>query len=337
MKKLLLILALFVFPLSAMAAEMSDMILSATGTLYTISSEKPAADSNSGASLELVLTERQGDVIKREVVPATTVSGSHTNGLLGYDSESGTMFVFWVQHVGIRYNQLLFCARDREGRWSDATAFGSPLNYRENLRVAITRYVHDGDDGGQVPGLSIHATWWEFNTATGEESPQYWMLPIENGQVIDASGVDLRQFIDPFVASGPNDVDPTVFRHPQIVSSTLQDNVTLVFGDPLTRSFLRVKFTPTRGARADGRLRVPVGRGDGGFAAPKFKVGAEARMDGVFGARNRVAFYTKMDKHLEYVILNDGKWSEPLTIVLDDQISHGAAVGALQRMITEQQ
>jgi hypothetical protein len=337
MKKLLLTLALIVFPLSAVAAEMSDMILSATGTLYTISSEPPAADSPSVASMQLVLTERTGDVLKREVVPATTVSGSHTNGLLGYDTESGTMFVFWVQHVGIRYNQLLFCARDRDGKWSDATAFGSPLNYRENLRVAITRKVHDDDEGGQVDGLSIHATWWEFNTATGEETPQYWMLPIDNGQVVDATEVNLRQFVDPFVASGPADVDPTVFRHPQIVSSSQQDNVTLVFGDPASRRFLRVRFTPTRGVRAEGRLRVPVGRGDGGFAAPKFKVGADARMNGVFGARNRVAFYTLIDEHLEYVILNDGQWSDRLTIALDEQISENAAVGALQRMITEQQ
>lgn len=332
MKKLLLILALLVFPLTAAAAEMSDMILSATGTLYTIASEAPATGSASTASMQLVLTERQGDVIRREVVPATTVSGSHTNGLLGYDPESGTMFVFWVQHVGIRYNQLLFCARDRDGKWSEATAFGSPLNYRENLRVAITRKVVD-EEGQQTAGLSIHATWWE----SGAERPQYWMLPIDNGQVVDAMEVDLRQFVDPFVASGSADVDPNIFKHPQIVSSSLQDNVTLVFGDPGTRSFLRVRFTPTRGVLAEGRLRVPVGRGDGGFAAPRFKVGADARMDGVFGARNRVAFYTKVDKHLEYVILNDGKWSEPLTIALDEQISHSAAVGALQRMITEQQ
>lgn len=336
MKKLLLTLALLVFPLFAGATELSDMILSSTGTLFTISAEVPAADSQSQASMQLVLTERRGDEIRREVVPATTLPGSHTNGLLGYDPESGTMFVFWMQHFGIRYNQLLFCARDAEGTWSEATAFGSPLNYRENVRVAITRKVLD-DEGAESTGLSIHATWWEFNTATGAESAQYWMLPLENGKVVDATEVDLRQFIDPFVATGPADLDPSVFRHPQIISSTQQDNVSLVFGDPDSRNFLRVRFTPTRGVRAEGRLRVPVGRGDGGFAAPQFRVASDARMDGVFGARNRVAFYTVVDKHLEYVILSDGKWSDRLMIALDDQISNSAAVGALQRMITEQQ
>lgn len=337
MKKLVLILALLVLPLSAAAAEISDMILSPTGTLYTISSEVPAADSESKASKQLVVTSRRGDEIRREVVPASTESGSHINGLLGYDPESGTIFVFWVQHFGFLYNQLLFCTRDTDGTWSEATAFGSPYNYRENLRVAVTRKVTD-DIGEQTPALSIHATWWELSTNTGISSAQYWMLPIDKGRVVDPTEVNLREFIDPFAAPapGPADVDPSVFKHPQIVSSPQQDSVSLVFGDPATRSFRRVRFTPTRGARSEGRLRVPVGKSDGGFGAPRFRVGADARLDTVFGTGNRAAFYTVADKRLEYVTLNDGKWSDPLVIALDEQVSKGAAVGALKRMFTDQ-
>lgn len=337
MKKLVLILALFVLPLSAAAAEISDMILSPTGTLYTISSEVPAAGSESKASKQLVVTARRGDEIRREVVPASTESGNHINGLLGYDPESGTIFVFWVQHFGFLYNQLLFCARDSDGTWSEATAFGSPYNYRENLRVAVTRKVTD-DNGEQSTALSIHATWWELSTTTGISSAQYWMLPIEKGQVVDPTEVNLREFIDPFAAPapGPADVDPSVFKHPQIVSSPQQDSISLVFGDPATRSFRRVRFTPSRGARSEGRLRVPVGKNDGGFGAPRFRVGADARLDTVFGTSNRAAFYTIADKRLEYVMLNDGKWSDPLVIALDEQVSKGAAVGALQRMFTDQ-
>ena len=313
MKKLVLILALLVLPLSAAAAEISDMILSPTGTLYTISSEVPAADSESKASKQLVVTARRGDEIRREIVPASTESGSHINGLLGYDPESGTIFVFWVQHFGFLYNQLLFCTRDSDGTWSEATAFGSPYNYRENLRVAVTRKVTD-DNGEQTTALSIHATWWELSTSTGISSAQYWMLPIDKGRV----------------------VDPSVFKHPQIVSSPQQDSVSLVFGDPATRSFRRVRFTPSRGARSEGRLRVPVGKNDGGFGAPRFRVGADARLDTVFGTGNRAAFYTVADKRLEYVTLNDGKWSDPLVIALDEQVSKSAAVGALKRMFTDQ-
>lgn len=337
MKKLVLILALMILPLSANAAEVSDMILSSTGTLYTISSEVPAPDSGIEASKHLVLTERRGDEIRREIVPASTQSGSHTNGLLGYDPESGTMFVFWVQHFGFLYNQLLFCARDSSGEWSEATAFGSPYNYRENLRVAVTRKVSD-DSGEQVAALSIHATWWEFSSQTGHASAQYWMLPIENGKVVDPTEVDLRQFIDAFAAPapGPEDVDRDVYKHPQIISSPQQDSVSLVFGDPDTRSFRRVRFTPSRGVSADGRLRVPVGRGDGGFSAPRFRLGSDARVDAVFGGTNRAAFYTVVNNRLEYVMLSEGKWSEQLIVALDEQVSRSAAVGALQRMFTEQ-
>ncbi len=337
MKKLVLILALLSLPLSAAAAEVSDMILSPTGTLYTISSEVPAPGSESKASKHLVLTARRGDEIHREVVPASTESGNHINGLLGYDPESGTMFVFWVQHFGSFYNQLLFCARDSSGTWSEATAFGSPYNYRENLRVAVTRKVSD-DNGEQAAALSIHATWWELSGDTGIQSAQYWMLPIENGRVVDATGVDLSEFIEPFAAPspGPADADPSVYKHPQIISSAQQDSVSLVFGDPATRSFRRVRFTPSRGARADGRLRVPVGKSDGGFGAPRFKVAAEGRLDSVFGNGNRAAFYTVVDKRLEYVILNDGTWSDRLVIALDEQVSKSAAVGALQRMFADQ-
>ena len=67
MKKLVLILALLLLPLSAAAAEVSDMILSPTGALYTIASEVPAADSESKASKHLVLTERRGEEIRREM------------------------------------------------------------------------------------------------------------------------------------------------------------------------------------------------------------------------------------------------------------------------------
>ncbi|MFL6246513.1 MAG: hypothetical protein ACJ74H_10850 [Thermoanaerobaculia bacterium] len=337
MKKLVLILALLLLPLSAAAAEVSDMILSPNGTLYTISSEIPPEGSEHKASKYLVLTERRGDEIRREIVPASTETGTHTNGLLGYDPESGTIFVFWVQHFGFLYNQLLFCARSSDGTWSEATAFGSPFNYRENLRVAVTRKVSD-DDGQQSAALSIHATWWEFSTETGIASAQYWMLPIENGQVVDATEVDLHEFIEPFAspAPGPEDVDPSVYKHPQIISSPDQDSVSLVFGDPATRSFRRVRFTPSRGVRSEGRLRVPVGKLDGGFPAPRFKVGAEARLDSVFGTGNRAAFYTVADKRLEYVILSDGTWSDRLVIALDEQVSQSAAVGALQRMFTDQ-
>ncbi|HEX8254777.1 MAG TPA: hypothetical protein VF846_16655, partial [Thermoanaerobaculia bacterium] len=80
MKKLLLLLTLLVLPLSV-AAEESDILLSSSGALYTISSETPSPDSGSEASTHLVLTEHRGEQTVREVVPASTVRGAHLNAL----------------------------------------------------------------------------------------------------------------------------------------------------------------------------------------------------------------------------------------------------------------
>ena len=336
MKKLLLLLALLALPLTA-AAEVSDMLLSNSGTFYTMSSETPAETDASDASAHLVLTEHRGDQTLREIVPATTVRGDHRNALLGYDSESGALFVFWIRHFGFVYNQLLFSTRDRDGNWSDATAFGSPFSFPKNLRIAITRKVLDAEDGRPHNALTVHAAWWEFDSELGVESPQYRMLPIQDGRVVDSSSLDLSAFVDRTVI-GPEDVDDSVLKHPMLSSSPQQDSVLLVFGDTSTRTFTKVRITPYRNVRSDGRLRVPVGKADGGFKAPSFAVNANSRLEGIFGTERPAAFYTVTGDALRYVLLDgiDGQWSETRTVALDEKITSSAAVDALRRMIAEQ-
>ncbi|HYO78619.1 MAG TPA: hypothetical protein VE010_19320 [Thermoanaerobaculia bacterium] len=346
MKKLLLLLALLVLPLSV-AAEESDILLSSSGALYTMSSETPAPDSGSEASTHLVLTEHRGDRTVREVVPASMVRGTHLNALLGYDTESGTLFVFWIQHFGFLYNQLLFCTRDSDGVWSEAQAFGSPYNYREHLRIAVTRKVTDVTDHTSSRALTVHATWWEFDTQSGLESAQYRMLSIENGRVADVAALDLNEFVArPVVADGVTEqidggstdmTDMTVLKQPILAPSAQQESVLLVFGDAATRNFTKVRITPSRGVVANGRLRVPVGRSEGGFGAPRFSVASTSRMEGIFGEANPAVFYTVNDNMLRYVMLsNGGTWSDVRAVTLDEKITSGAAVNALRRMIAEQ-
>ncbi len=336
MKKLLFLLALLVLPLTA-AAEVSDMLLSSSGALYTVSSEAPAETDESSAVTHLVLSEHRGDQTVREIVPATMVRGTHSSAHLGYDSESGTLFVFWIQHFGFLYNQLLFCTRDNQGNWSDATAFGSPYSFPQNLRIAITRKAVDAVDGTPHNALTVHATWWEFDSQLGIEAPQYRMLPIQDGRVVDDAELDLAAFVDRTVA-GPEDADLSVLKHPMLSSSPEQDSVLLVYGDVETRTFTKVRITPTRNVVADGRLRVPVGKADGGFRAPRFAVAAESRLEGIFGSTMPAALYTVANDALRYVLLDgiDGQWSETRTVTLDEKITGNAAVDALHRMIAEQ-
>ncbi|HEX8254188.1 MAG TPA: hypothetical protein VF846_13670, partial [Thermoanaerobaculia bacterium] len=257
-------------------------------------------------------------------------------------SESGTLFVFWIQHFGFLYNQLLFCTRDNDGVWSEAKAFGSPYNYRENLRIAVTRKVTDVTDNTSARALTVHATWWEFDTQSGVESAQYRMLPIENGRVADVTALDLNEFVvrsetAATTESVDSEIDAAVLKQPILSTSAQQESVLLVFGDATTRKFTKVRVTPSRGIAADGRLRVPVGRTEGGFGAPRFAVASTSRMEGIFGEANPAVFYTVSDSMLRYVMLsNDGTWSDVRAVTLDEKITSSAAVNALRRMLTEQ-
>jgi hypothetical protein len=331
MKKLLVLLALFALPLFAGTAEVREVLLTSGGELYSIASEAPP-EGTSDATMHLVLTERRGDQSIREIVPATTERGQHVNPLLGYDSETGTLFVFWIQHLGSLYNQLLFVTRDSSGRWSEPTEFGSPYNYRENLRVAMTHKVA-GPDGTSSVGLSIHATWWEFDTRTALESAQYRMLTIESGHVTDVAELDLGQFIDKD-RTGAQDIDRTVLKYPMLTTSSTQDSVLLTFGAFETRSFSDVRITPQ--IKAEGRLRVPIGKRDSSFSAPRLRMAADSVLEGVFSDKSTLAFYTTIDNALHYTILKNGQWSEARVIALDEQITSSAAVSALRKMVTEQ-
>jgi hypothetical protein len=337
MKKLLVLVLLALAALPALAGEISDLLLSSTGTLYTISSEVPEPGT-SEASMVLVLTERNGEVTKREIVPASNARGAHLNGLLGYDAESGTLFVFWIQHFGYLYNELFFVARNSEGHWSEPSSFGLPHNSRQNLRIAITRKVADSDGGEPTTGLTVHATWWEFDNRTGHWGAQYLMLPIEDGEVKDGSQLDLNEFL-----AGNTDLDasqaadPSVIAHPLLTSTAKQDSVILVFANEHTGRLSQVRITPTRGIAAEGRIRIPVGKRELGYRAPMLPVTADAKLDGVFDDRGLSAVYTIDNGILRYAMRHQEGWAEAKSISLDDQVTSNVAVGALQRMVAEQQ
>jgi hypothetical protein len=334
MKRLFVLLGLLALPLFAAATESTDVLLTSAGDLFSIASEAPAEGSASQATMHLVLTERRDDQIVREIVPATMERGKHVNPLLGYDDESGTLFVFWIKHVGAIYNQLLFVTRDSAGNWSAPTEFGNPYSLRENLRVAMTRKVTGADDESSAVGLSIHATWWEFDTRTRRESAQYHMLSIENGRVVAVTELNLGQFVDHNVF-GVADFDASAMKYPLIVSSSKQDSVLLTFGSVDTGSFTQVRITPR--FKDEARLRVPVGKRVSGFGAPRMAVNAGSSLEGVFSeSSDTLALYTAEEGAVRYAILSSGKWSDTRSIVLDEHVSSALAVSALRKMVAEQ-
>jgi hypothetical protein len=349
MKKLILLVALLFVPALVWAHEQEESLLATDGTLYTVTRELRSAhrEINTEAMSFLQLTIRRGDTIATEVVPATLASGSHINPAIAYDSGSNMLFVFWIRQVTLMHSELLFASRDKDGVWSEPTAIGGPFDYRENLRIAVTRRVSEADGTlSQTTGISVHAVWWEFDTHTGTEAAQYAMLTIENGNVEAIDRIDLSEFThDPEEAAvasvsmtsadGGADEKKSVLKQPVIFASPKQDSVLVVFGDFATQRLNEVRIRPSLPPVSNGRLRVPVGRREGGVIAPNFATAMKSgRVDGI-NNDDRLAFYTQGEDKISYVVLRDGKWSSVGAIVLDAQITSSDAVEAIRRLLNE--
>lgn len=330
MRRLLFALCLLALPLFA-AAQPREALLTPDGTLFTVETVVANAEAGS-SSAHLLLRSQRGSEVVQEVVPATLSEDAHLEPTIAYDAESKTLFVFWLRHVGIMSSQLMFACRDANGTWSPAETFGRHFDYRENLRIAVTRKVAE-QDGTLSTGVSVHLVWWEFNSDDAGESAQYAMLTIENGRVAGRETLNLAEFI-PSAEAPAEEVDRSVLKQPHLFASPAQDSVLVVFGDFDTNRVHQVRVRPTA-VVANGRLRVPVGRGETSTGGPKFRVASDSRVEGIAGSGDRLAFYTRDNDKVSYVILKDGVWSEANTIALDQQISSSAAVDALRRLVNE--
>lgn len=334
MKKLLLLLCLVCLPVLA-AAQSREALLTPDGTLFTIDTHVNEPGSLSAA--HLVLRVQRGSEVVPEIVPATLEEGAHMQPAIAYDADAQMLFVFWLRYTGLTGSQLMFACRDANGTWGNAQVFGERFNPRDNLRVTVTRKVTDAD-GHVSAGVSVHLVWWEFDTDDGSESARYAMIPIENGKIV---GEPQRLALDSFVDASSHDVAPeavdtAVLKQPLLFSSPTQDSVLVVFGELGMNRLHQVRIKPVKTVISDGRLRVPVGREEGnGVGAPHFASASNARVEGLYGNSDRIALYTRGTDRLDYVIMKDGAWSETRAITLDSEITSGAAVDALRRLLGE--
>lgn len=337
MKKLLCLAALLLVTVTAAGAEPGDQLLTPDGTLFSVEIQTAVdrPDLAGDAAAMFVLTSRRGTEISEEVVPPTLTRGSHSNPSLAWEPESRTLFIFWIRHVSLLYNELLFASRSAEGVWSEPTKFGTPWNFRENLRIAVTRKADDPSTGFAVPGVSVHATWWEFDSSTGGEGTKYVMFSIDKGVAAAVDELDLSTFVaaDAVPDAVPADVDQNLLKQPALFAS--RDRVLLTFGDLESRRLHRVTIRPTLPAVPNGRIRIPVGRNEGGIEAPQFSVAANSRVDGVSDGSDGLAFYTREGNLLRYVVYRDGAWSAQHEIAIDERVSGEAAIEALRRLVRE--
>lgn len=334
MKKSILLAILLFLPLLA-NGQQTDALLTPDGTLYTVQFELAAdhPDVKTQAAAYLTLVGRHGDEVTREIIPATTSErGTNSEAAIAYDAQSGVLSVFWIHNDSMLLNQLMFASREKDGTWAPATSFGSWGDHRKNLRVAVTRRYED-EDGILRPGLSVHLAWWELNTTTGEQSAKYAMVALHGGKVVEFIPVDLSEFIPTDLAKAET-VSKDVLNQPIFFTSPAQESVVLLFGDLASGTLQQVRISP-RKIISDGRLRVPGGKREGGYTAPTMNLTSNDRLDGVYSDANHIALYTTSADKLRYVMLSDGAWSEQHAVSLDTQVSAGAAVDALRRLVSE--
>lgn len=337
MKKLLVLIALVLLPLFA-GAQDADNLLTPDGTFCMIrQADQPIDGMDVDATAYLLLTMRHGDVTRTTPVPATLTEGVHSNPAMAYDAQSGMLYVFWLRYTKMFESELLFSSLDSKGVWSEATAFGQPFDYRENLKIAVTRKVVD-EKAKLQPGITVHATWWETDTHSGSQAAKYAILALENGRVAEVNFLDLGQFVGKR-EEGQNvpeltDDELAILRYPVLTTTDRQESVLLTFGDMDTLELHRVRVYPVKPPVADGRIRIPVGRAEDKIAAPKFGKAANGSVAAI-GGDERMAYYSRQGDKLHYVLLRDGAWSESRVIALDEQISAAAAVEAIRRLVNE--
>lgn len=314
-------------------AAAQQTVLAPDGTLYSIGVVSPDA---TFVGQPLVLRMQSEGVVTDEMIPATLVNSRNAHPAIAYDRASASIFVFWLRQLGTMSSHLMFARRDAEGVWSEPKEFGSPFVYREHLRIAVTGRVAE-EDATLAPedAVSVHLAWWEFDTHTAVESARYAMLAIEEGAIGEFQELDLSTFIDPAeAASVDEEIDLSVLRQPLLYPSPMRDSVLITFGDVETRSFHRVRLSPTK-VREDVRIRIPVGRNEGKLGAPRFPVASDSRTEVVHGDSG-LAIYVFAADRFDYVTYNDGAWSEPRSIALDAVTTKEVAVGAVRRLVSEQ-
>jgi len=318
-----------------------EILLTEEGTLYAI--ESIYAETLPNVATEstkvLQLSTQKGETSETILVPASLGGGVHSDPALAYDSESETLLVFWQKTPNPRLNSdLLFCSY-QDGTWSEPTLVDNgAFSFRFNLRIAVTRFVRESSAGGipeKKPGLVIHAVWWNQD-GYGEQAG-YAMLALENGVVKSKRVTNLVDLLGSSRASAvvpvADNFDRDMLRNPAIFALG-NDGVEVVFADWKTNLFQKLEIRPIR---ADGVLTPIIGIARGSFKPTVDSVTINSRMTIIPGTDDKkMLFYFRSPRGYDYLMLNDGVWSELKSVALSDRVSPEAAVEALRRLIVSQ-
>ena len=285
----------------------------------------------------LRLTVQNGNTTTMTSVPESLTAGFHRRPALAFDSESRTLFVFWLKMPNGMSSELMLASYSN-GRWQPAVSIDNqPYHLRFNLRIAITRHVSQVLSNGSIvdaPALLVHAVWWE---QTGyAEAARYALLSIDKGAATLADLHDLNDFAvsPPYF---PNEVsakfNAEILKHPAFVDNGTQNSVDVIFGDTHINAFNRVTLKPV----ADGRIHIPIGVHPGGPRVPaplSFSSEWNGRITTIT-SRDSMLLYNTTDDAVSYIMYSAGNWSSVKSVALSDKLSADAAVAALIKMMSQ--
>lgn len=330
MKRLLLVAVLALAPV-ALFAQVSDrdVLLTPDGTLYTLESVADAVGNR-----VLALTTTEANKSTTTVLSDTAKGGANSRPALAYDTDSKTLFAFWIYTANGLTSEVMF-ASYHDGKWQPAvTVDEQNYNFCTNLRIGITRKVATLQPDGSfadAPALLVHAVWWEYAGST--EHARYALLSVDGSHVKSAEVHDLSEFgIYPDMPFTVGDnFNPEILRHPAIIEGT--DSVDVVFGDTERVAMNRVTLKPI----ADGRLHIPVGhRGGPPFAPPQtFSANWTGRISTVASGSNFIMYNISKDA-AGYVMFSNGRWSDVHSLPLTATFTGDAAAAAIGKMLASQ-
>jgi len=335
MKRVLLTLALLIAPVLYGRAIDRAVLLAPTGTLYTVESKVNDSSSSITSTRYLTLTILSGQNVIKTNVPASISGGNSWQPELAFDSDSNTLFVFWLhsQNSILGASKLLFCTFQND-RWNAASAIDDvPYHFRYNLRVGMTRSVQavDSENGGtrQIPALTVHAAWWD-ESAIGEVA-HYAMISVDRGVVTDIYRRDLSDFVNGanLRSFDLNENEREILRHPIVFESQDHDTIDIVFGDVTTNTIHRLTIKPV----LDTRIRIPIGIREASYPAPRHQMTGDSRVGAIATSPDQLVYYYTAGSEIKYLRFENGAWASEKSIALTSEVSAEAAIAALGRLV----
>ncbi|MBW3564940.1 MAG: hypothetical protein KY459_09470 [Acidobacteria bacterium] len=312
------------------------------GVVYSVDLEIVDPDSIPVKTI-LNLTTQKGAEVTVEPIPATLDGSLHVLPAIAWDYETDTVFVFWLNIRSLVSTELLFTSKSSEG-WSEATSIeGGVFHYRENLRITTTHsttvFDEDGNPGEQVPGLRVHAVWWDDDGSRSEA--HYAQLTILDGAVAAIETAALIDIVPPQSESflGDENLSSHALRHPSVQTAPDGASVRIVFGDHTAQALRTIDIIPV----ANGVLTIPIGVRPAPdlpdmIPAPLFSANYSIRSDFIFGSgpNDIIAWTLDPDGTLiRFRRWNGESWSSESILHLNERFTADIAIEGLYNLIRQ--